>query len=125
MQVLPVVAKKVYPLTMDYNVSAVWSADISRDSNLRYCATHKVRAPIKVHAAIKIGNLTKQDGRYLSAFLFLLTRVNRVYHVTKDSFVDGGYFKTSDTVKLDEDGYFVILGNMVVYEFFDFTSMVK
>ncbi|KAK9142649.1 hypothetical protein Syun_012049 [Stephania yunnanensis] len=30
--------------------------------------------------------------------------------VTKDSFVDGGYFKTSDTIKLDEDGYFVILG---------------
>lgn len=30
--------------------------------------------------------------------------------VTKDSFIDGRFFKTGDTVKVDEDGYFVILG---------------
>lgn len=30
--------------------------------------------------------------------------------VTKDSFIDGGFFKTGDTVKVDEDGYFIILG---------------
>ncbi|XP_049935937.1 probable CoA ligase CCL8 isoform X2 [Nymphaea colorata] len=30
--------------------------------------------------------------------------------VTKESFVDGGYFKTGDTVKVDEDGYYIILG---------------
>ncbi|KAL5976861.1 hypothetical protein ACLOJK_021196 [Asimina triloba] len=30
--------------------------------------------------------------------------------VTGESFVDGGYFKTGDTVRVDEDGYFVILG---------------
>ncbi|TVU35043.1 hypothetical protein EJB05_16910, partial [Eragrostis curvula] len=30
--------------------------------------------------------------------------------VTADSFIDGGFFKTGDTVTLDEDGYFVILG---------------
>ncbi|GJY22015.1 malonate--CoA ligase [Tanacetum coccineum] len=30
--------------------------------------------------------------------------------VTKDSFIEGGYFKTGDAVKVDEDGYYVILG---------------
>ncbi|KAF3783972.1 Malonate--CoA ligase [Nymphaea thermarum] len=30
--------------------------------------------------------------------------------VTKESLVDGGYFKTGDTVKVDEDGYYIILG---------------
>lgn len=30
--------------------------------------------------------------------------------VTKDSFIDGGFFRTGDAVKVDEDGYYVILG---------------
>ncbi|KAF9615673.1 hypothetical protein IFM89_026055, partial [Coptis chinensis] len=30
--------------------------------------------------------------------------------VTKESFIEGGFFKTGDTVKVDEDGYYVILG---------------
>lgn len=30
--------------------------------------------------------------------------------VTKDSFIDGGFFKTGDAARLDEDGYYVILG---------------
>ncbi|KAI3939699.1 hypothetical protein MKX01_029861 [Papaver californicum] len=30
--------------------------------------------------------------------------------VTKESFFDGGFFLTGDTVKVDEDGYYVILG---------------
>ncbi|KAH0450951.1 hypothetical protein IEQ34_021643 [Dendrobium chrysotoxum] len=30
--------------------------------------------------------------------------------VTKESFIDGGFFKTGDTVMVDEDGYYVILG---------------
>ncbi|KAK1289511.1 Malonate--CoA ligase [Acorus calamus] len=30
--------------------------------------------------------------------------------VTKESFIDGGFFKTGDTVKVDEDGYYIILG---------------
>ncbi|XP_076921390.1 putative CoA ligase CCL8 [Bidens hawaiensis] len=30
--------------------------------------------------------------------------------VTKESFIDGGFFKTGDAVKVDEDGYYVILG---------------
>ncbi|KAK6912053.1 AMP-binding enzyme, C-terminal domain [Dillenia turbinata] len=30
--------------------------------------------------------------------------------VTKGSFIDGGFFKTGDAVKVDEDGYYVILG---------------
>ncbi|CAK9174580.1 unnamed protein product [Ilex paraguariensis] len=30
--------------------------------------------------------------------------------VTKESFIDGGFFKTGDTAKVDEDGYYVILG---------------
>lgn len=30
--------------------------------------------------------------------------------VTKESFIDGGFFLTGDTVKVDEDGYYVILG---------------
>ncbi|KAJ4766258.1 Malonate--CoA ligase [Rhynchospora pubera] len=30
--------------------------------------------------------------------------------ITKESFTDDGYFKTGDTVTLDEDGYFKILG---------------
>ncbi|KAK3005547.1 hypothetical protein RJ639_015972 [Escallonia herrerae] len=30
--------------------------------------------------------------------------------VTKDSFIDGGFFKTGDAVRVDEDGYYVILG---------------
>ncbi|KAK3165512.1 hypothetical protein QOZ80_1AG0034080 [Eleusine coracana subsp. coracana] len=30
--------------------------------------------------------------------------------VTAESFVDGGFFKTGDTVTVDKDGYFIILG---------------
>ncbi|KAI7736427.1 hypothetical protein M8C21_016100 [Ambrosia artemisiifolia] len=30
--------------------------------------------------------------------------------VTKESFIEGGFFKTGDAVKVDEDGYYVILG---------------
>lgn len=30
--------------------------------------------------------------------------------VTKESFIDGGFFKTGDAVKVDEDGYYIILG---------------
>lgn len=30
--------------------------------------------------------------------------------VTKESFIDGGFFKTGDTVRVDEEGYHVILG---------------
>ncbi|KAF7030826.1 hypothetical protein CFC21_042276 [Triticum aestivum] len=30
--------------------------------------------------------------------------------VTAESFIDGGFFKTGDTVTVDEDGYFIILG---------------
>ncbi|XP_026408850.1 malonate--CoA ligase-like isoform X1 [Papaver somniferum] len=30
--------------------------------------------------------------------------------VTKESFIEGGFFLTGDTVKVDEDGYYVILG---------------
>ncbi|KAL0906527.1 hypothetical protein M5K25_025028 [Dendrobium thyrsiflorum] len=30
--------------------------------------------------------------------------------VTKESFIDGGFFKTGDSVMVDEDGYYVILG---------------
>ncbi|XP_008793069.2 LOW QUALITY PROTEIN: malonate--CoA ligase-like [Phoenix dactylifera] len=30
--------------------------------------------------------------------------------ITKESFIDGGFFKTGDTVMVDEDGYYIILG---------------
>ncbi|KAL1551526.1 putative CoA ligase ccl8 [Salvia divinorum] len=30
--------------------------------------------------------------------------------VTKESFIDGGFFKTGDAARLDEDGYYIILG---------------
>ncbi|KAG0455345.1 hypothetical protein HPP92_024637 [Vanilla planifolia] len=30
--------------------------------------------------------------------------------VTQESFIDGGFFKTGDTVMVDEDGYYIILG---------------
>ncbi|XP_073115242.1 probable CoA ligase CCL8 isoform X1 [Elaeis guineensis] len=30
--------------------------------------------------------------------------------ITKESFIDGGFFKTGDTVTVDEDGYYIILG---------------
>ncbi|KAL3528748.1 hypothetical protein ACH5RR_008070 [Cinchona calisaya] len=30
--------------------------------------------------------------------------------VTEESFVDGGFFKTGDAVRVDEDGYYIILG---------------
>lgn len=33
--------------------------------------------------------------------------------VTKESFIDGGFFKTGDAVKVDEDGYYVILGRKI------------
>ncbi|PIA64892.1 hypothetical protein AQUCO_00100399v1 [Aquilegia coerulea] len=33
--------------------------------------------------------------------------------ITKESFIDGGFFKTGDTVRVDEDGYFVILGHIM------------
>lgn len=30
--------------------------------------------------------------------------------VTNESFIDGGFFKTGDAGKVDEDGYYIILG---------------
>ncbi|XP_026408851.1 malonate--CoA ligase-like isoform X2 [Papaver somniferum] len=33
--------------------------------------------------------------------------------VTKESFIEGGFFLTGDTVKVDEDGYYVILGHIM------------
>ncbi|XP_042049483.1 probable CoA ligase CCL8 [Salvia splendens] len=30
--------------------------------------------------------------------------------VTKESFIDGGFFKTGDAARVDEDGYYIILG---------------
>jgi len=36
--------------------------------------------------------------------------VNFCLQVTSESFIDGGFFKTGDTVTLDEEGYFIILG---------------
>ncbi|RZC75632.1 hypothetical protein C5167_051116 [Papaver somniferum] len=33
--------------------------------------------------------------------------------VTKESFIEGGFFLTGDTVKVDEDGYYVILGRKI------------
>lgn len=30
--------------------------------------------------------------------------------ITKASFIDGGFFKTGDTVTVDEDSYYIILG---------------
>ncbi|XP_019194139.1 PREDICTED: malonate--CoA ligase-like isoform X3 [Ipomoea nil] len=35
--------------------------------------------------------------------------------VTKDSFTNDGFFKTGDAVRVDEDGYFVILGRMIEF----------
>ncbi|KAL4026560.1 hypothetical protein IC575_014996 [Cucumis melo] len=32
--------------------------------------------------------------------------------VTKESFIDGGFFKTGDAARLDEDGYYIILGRL-------------
>ncbi|PSS07424.1 Malonate--CoA ligase [Actinidia chinensis var. chinensis] len=34
----------------------------------------------------------------------------KLSEVTKESFIDGGFFKTGDAVKVDEDGYYIILG---------------
>ena len=39
-----------------------------------------------------------------------LKMVNFCLQVTSESFIDGGFFKTGDTVTLDEEGYFIILG---------------
>jgi malonyl-CoA/methylmalonyl-CoA synthetase len=36
--------------------------------------------------------------------------VNFCLQVTAESFIDGGFFKTGDTVTVDEKGYFIILG---------------
>ena len=30
--------------------------------------------------------------------------------MTEESFIDGGFFKTGDAVRVDEDGYYIILG---------------
>lgn len=32
------------------------------------------------------------------------------FQVTEESFIEGGFFKTGDAVRVDEDGYFIILG---------------
>jgi non-ribosomal peptide synthetase component E (peptide arylation enzyme) len=39
-----------------------------------------------------------------------LKMVNFSLQVTAESFIDGGFFKTGDTVTVDDDGYFIILG---------------
>lgn len=38
-----------------------------------------------------------------------------ILQVTKESFTDDGFFKTGDAVKVDEDGYYVILGRKWIY----------
>lgn len=35
--------------------------------------------------------------------------------VTKESFIEGGFFKTGDAVRVDEDGYYVILGRKLFF----------
>jgi len=36
--------------------------------------------------------------------------VDYCLQVTAESFIDGGFFRTGDTVTVDEEGYFIILG---------------
>lgn len=48
--------------------------------------------------------------------------VSSVMEVTKNSFTDDGFFKTGDTGKVDEDGYFVILGRKEIY--FHISSLI-
>jgi len=35
--------------------------------------------------------------------------------VTKESFIDDGFFKTGDAVTTDEDGYYIILGRKEIF----------
>ncbi|CAI9114152.1 OLC1v1014807C1 [Oldenlandia corymbosa var. corymbosa] len=43
--------------------------------------------------------------------------------VTEDSFIDGGFFKTGDAVRVDEDGYYIILGREYMLVYFDSLSL--
>ncbi|KAI4324750.1 hypothetical protein MLD38_030207 [Melastoma candidum] len=56
------------------------------------------------------GNETPGVGELCIRSPSLFREYWKLPEVTKSSFIDGGFFKTGDAVRVDEDGYYIILG---------------
>lgn len=65
---------------------------------------------VKIIAEDESGNETPGAGELCVRSPSLFREYWKLPQVTKESFIDGGYFKTGDAVRVDEDGYYVILG---------------
>jgi acyl-CoA synthetase (AMP-forming)/AMP-acid ligase II len=56
----------------------------------------------------------KDAWREVNTIIFIIQYGKFLVQVTEESFIDGGFFKTGDTVTIDEDGYFKILGRKYI-----------
>ncbi|XP_030526506.1 probable CoA ligase CCL8 [Rhodamnia argentea] len=65
---------------------------------------------VKIIAEDESGNETPGEGELCVRSPSLFKEYWKLPQVTKESFIDGGFFKTGDAVRVDEDGYYVILG---------------
>lgn len=68
------------------------------------------RVEVKIIAEDENGTCTEGAGELCVRSPSLFKEYWKQPKVTKESFVDDGFFKTGDTVTVDEDGYYVILG---------------
>ncbi|XP_059457568.1 probable CoA ligase CCL8 [Corylus avellana] len=65
---------------------------------------------IKILAEDENGDGTDGVGELCVKSPSLFKEYWKLPEVTKESFIDGGFFKTGDAGKVDEDGYYIILG---------------
>ncbi|GLT71670.1 hypothetical protein SLA2020_436700 [Shorea laevis] len=65
---------------------------------------------VKILAEDENGDGTDGVGELCIKSPSLFKEYWKLPEVTKESFIDGGFFKTGDAGKVDEDGYYIILG---------------
>lgn len=49
-------------------------------------------------------------SEFVLLLLFSHPNLWQNFQVTEESFIDGGFFRTGDAARVDEDGYYIILG---------------
>ncbi|PIN13691.1 Acyl-CoA synthetase [Handroanthus impetiginosus] len=64
----------------------------------------------KIIAEDGSGDTNAEGGELCIKSPSLFKEYWKLPEVTKESFIDGGFFKTGDAARIDEDGYYVILG---------------